>query len=183
MILFFGSFNPLTKAHLKIAHKVNAIFNEEVVFIPVSDGYKKETLIMPFDYRYGMIEATIRDHSGLKVDDIEERIFKKTKRQMKTIETLSYFDKPKLLLGEDNFKNLKNWYRGKDIIDNYKLIVYKRSDDDIQGSDKVFIIEDDIIDMSSTKARKALKEGKGENFLDLKTYEYLLRNDLLHYYK
>lgn len=184
--LYIGRFDPITKAHLHIALKALDLFDNEVIFVPVSDGYHNLP-VLPFDMRYRLIEYTINGIDKLEVSDIEDRIYQKTHKQPKTFETIEEMPCDHLLIGSDNFIHMHKWYKAEDIINKVKLIVYMRTNntEEIKRSpfyNKAFFIIDDIIDIKASDIRNDLTGHKYD--LDVKTYRYITSNpDIKKYFK
>ena len=69
---FGGCFNPPNNLHINIANNlINSKKLDKVIFVPVNDFYKKDSLI-DAKYRYEMLKLAVKDYSNLDVDDIEK---------------------------------------------------------------------------------------------------------------
>lgn len=174
--IFVGSFNPITNAHLDIAHCIlKELKLDKIIFVPASNLYQKESLNASEKDRYTMIELAIENEVNFEVDDFEIQFAKTFKRQAKTIETMKHFDKNSILIiGSDNFSNLKNWYRVDDLLDEYNIVVYPRQGFEIDVNDKIYlkyskkiiILKNKVkINISSTKARENIRNNENSNNL------------------
>ncbi len=173
-ILYPGSFNPITKAHIMIARTASEYLNDKVVFIPATDTYKKESLLTPFTVRYDLIRKTIAGDERLAVSDIEYQLSKKLQRQPKTVETIEYFPGTYLLVGADNFIHMDKWYRADTLFNKIKVVVYPRKGYEVKDHkyiDKVIVLDSDKIDISSSAIRS--DPTKAGDLLDPKTYELI----------
>lgn len=193
IVVYGGSFNPPTKAHIEIANKVlNFNYINKLIFLPVGNFYNKKDLI-DIKHRINMIEGIFYEHKNVVISDLEE----KYNKPLKTIESLKLIkeeypnEEIAFIMGADNLIDIKSWYMYEDMIKEFKFIVFNRDDSNILdfiNNDKVlnrykdkFIIEDIDIEygISSTVVRELIKQEKKYNdLLDLNTYKYIKENKL-----
>jgi len=124
---FGGSFNPPTHAHINIAKMSIEKFNlDAVYFVPVGNLYNKPSLIDE-NYRYKMLKLICDDK--IKVENIELG-------RKETLNTLQAFDlieqkykntENYYIMGADNFEKLPTWKNSKELIENYKYIIFERN--------------------------------------------------------
>ena len=71
--LYFGSFNPVTKAHEKIAlYVINHTSIDEVQFvISPQNPHKEQKDLLDVNLRIEMLEAMCKEHNNLNVNTIE----------------------------------------------------------------------------------------------------------------
>lgn len=179
IIVFGGSFNPPTNAHMALAEQiVNEMELDTFLFMPVGDTYPKEGLL-PAKHRLAMLQAVCEDIPKFEVSTIEID----SPRLLPTIDTLErvqenypnhdiYF-----VLGTDNLRDLPNWDEYERMVKDFKLLVLERDNDqalDIVKMDSILCCyQDNIIIMkeeirtncSSTLIRNRLGSGKGVRFL------------------
>ncbi len=188
-IVFFGTFNPVTNAHIKIASKASKVFNNaEVIFVPVSDSYSKNSLNTSFNDRVNMLRLAIKNHPNFIIEEIEENYFKKENRQLKSIETLrllkeKYNDELAFLIGTDNYFDLPNWYKVNDLLTEFIPIIYPRTNEfnktDLVLYEKyknrfIFLDNMELVLMSSTLVRENLTKGLDvSNMLDKDVLKYI----------
>ena len=129
--IFGGSFNPPHNMHKNIALKlINKGYLDKVIFVPTGDKYNKDGLLNQKD-RYNMVKLMIEGCDNLEVSDYE---FNKLTY---TYETLDYFkniykdDDIYFICGSDNLKQITLWRKYDYILRNYKMIVIRRNNDDI----------------------------------------------------
>lgn len=188
--IFGGCFNPPHKMHKDIA--INLIKNnylDKVIYVPTGNFYKKDNLVSDID-RYNMLKLMLKDTSNLEVSDYE---FGKLKY---TYQTLRYFKKKYsnddiyFILGSDNLKELDSWKEYEYILSNFKILVIKRNNDNIDEIiNKYYKWKDNIITtdislnyISSTQIRNNLKElgtiNMNSLMIDKNVLEYIIRNKL-----
>ena len=193
--IFGGSFNPPLNSHLELAKQIiiNLNYIEKVIFVPVSTKYNRKNNLVNDNHRYNMLELMCKEEKKLEVSDIELTYG----RQLYTIETLDIFkDKYPgydiyFIMGTDNLKDLHTWVKPEKILNNYKIIVLERNNDNIEKiieEDKLLkdnkgalIISKKIkpIELSSTMIREKIKRGENvEKFLKKEALEYIDKNEL-----
>lgn len=179
IVVYAGSFNPVTKAHEIIAKSVREKLQAKILFVPVSDLYNKPGLAK-FNYRYEMLEMVSEDYEDITVSDIENKLASKLGRQPKTYETLHELQKDcdekiGLLIGTDNFYDLPNWFRFEDLIQEFYMVVYPRKgmDNEFTNSElyqkyhERFVIVDGIeeMDISASMVRDNIIKGNSNHDL------------------
>ena len=194
IVIFGGTFNPPTRAHLDIATEALYYLDaEKVLFVPVSDLYKKDDVEISY-HRVNMLNLAIGNFRRLEIDFTEVDSVKLT-YTYETVEKIKsqYQDKELfLLIGADNLEDFKNWKNQRSIMENCSLLVVNRNNssiDEIIESNEILtefkdkIIEAPIeeIEISSTEVRNriASNELEGlENLVDKEVIEYIVENKL-----
>ena len=194
IVIFGGAFNPPTRAHLDIATEVLYYLDaEKVLFVPVSDLYKKDDVEISY-HRVNMLNLAIGNFRRLEIDFTEVDSVKLT-YTYETVEKIKsqYQDKELfLLIGADNLEDFKNWKNQRSIMENCSLLVVNRNNssiDEIIESNEILtefkdkIIEAPIeeIEISSTEVRNriASNELEGlENLVDKEVIDYIIENKL-----
>ena len=188
--IFGGSFNPPHNMHLNIAlNLINNNYLNKVIFIPTSDKYNKKHLIK-FTDRFNMLNIISNKYNNLQVSDYEQK-----HTLIYTYQTLDYFKKEYpnseiyFICGTDNLKELRTWKNYKYILNNYKLLVIKRNNDNIEDIIKEYKeYKDNIIfpsiktnTISSTFIREKIKSDNYNllnNYLDIDVLKYIKDNNL-----
>ncbi|MCI5774088.1 MAG: nicotinate (nicotinamide) nucleotide adenylyltransferase [Erysipelotrichaceae bacterium] len=189
-IVFIGSFNPVTKAHIMIAKEILKQKDvQKIIFVPVSDHYDKASLQTASWHRQQMLRLACTDR--MVVSDIEDRLAKQLGRQPKTYETLcalsQEYPQLTLLIGMDNYWDFPTWYRVDDLLSQFKVMVYPRGhkDEDVTTSPLypkyhqsfIFIDPIQVSDISATKVRAALQQQADVHaLLDEKVINYILEH-------
>ena len=179
--LYFGSFNPIHYGHLIIAQAaLDMASMDEIWFIvsPQNPLKKNKNLLHEFD-RYDMVRMAIEDNDRFRVSDIEFQM----PRPSYTIDTLAYLHEKysqhnfRLIIGGDNLAILPKWKNGKQIIDDFGLIVYPRPGVSLEKTtvhDNITYIEAPLLDISATFIRNCIREGKSIRYLvPEKAVEYI----------
>lgn len=163
--LFGGSFNPIHNSHVKVMKDLlNFGAVDEVWVIPCGSHAFNKALVSA-ERRVKMIELAIREMEGVKICDIELKSGGKsytinTTRKLKREYPQHEFF---LIVGSDIIDEITKWHRYKTLLEEMSFFVFKRSKNDI----------------SSTKIRKLLKEGKRISGLVSEYVEgYIIRNRL-----
>ena len=185
--IFGGSFNPPHKMHLDIAlNLISKNYLDKVIYIPTGDSYNKKGLIN-FKDRYKMVELMISDYNILLISDVGNN-----ENYKYTYQTLDYFksiygnDELYFICGTDNLNEFDTWKEYEYILENYKLLVIKRNDDDIDSILNKYsnYLENIIISnvepnlLSSTYIRNNINNNDVKNKLDNKVYRYIKDNKL-----
>ena len=194
IVIFGGAFNPPTRAHLDIATEALYYLDaEKVLFVPVSDLYKKDDVEISY-HRVNMLNLAIGNFRRLEIDFTEVDAVKLT-YTYETIEKIKsqYQDKELfLLIGADNLEDFKNWKNQRSIMENCSLLVVNRNNssiDEIIESNEILtefkdkIIEAPIeeIEISSTEVRNRIASGELEgleNLVDKEVIDYIIENKL-----
>ena len=189
--IFGGSFNPPHNMHKNIA--LNLIKNnylDKVIYVPTGDKYNKEGLANQND-RYNMVKLMIKGYNNLDVSNYE---FNKLTY---TYETLDYFkkiyqnDDIYFICGSDNLKEITTWKNYDYILNNYKIIVIKRNNDDIDKiinnlliyNKNIIYVTDIENNVSSTLIRKSLNKNNNEYLvqnMDAKVIKYIKINSITY---
>ena len=184
--VFCGSFNPPLYSHLSLAEELLNEGLERIVFVPVNAKYKKENLEKN-EHRFNMLKIICDKNDSFEVSDIEI----KSDKWMRTFETLNIIKNQypdyeiRLIIGTDNLKELYWWYEIEKLLEEYKVIVLARDEDNIDS-----IISDSELlskyknrfiktkmpirtNLSSTYVRNLIKNNK--------QIKYLLPDEVIDY--
>jgi nicotinate-nucleotide adenylyltransferase len=175
-IIFGGSFNPVTLAHEEI---ISLLLNikgiNKLILVPNGNSYPNKKLIS-FDHRKNMLELVVPKSNDIIISDYESN-----KDFKGTIDTLKYYsklyDNVSLAIGADQLENLKNWISYQEIIDNYHLIIIKRSGYKINNIDILKSYQ--ILEYQSDISSSSFKNNIANNgILNDKVFEYIRREHL-----
>lgn len=164
--LFFGSFNPIHNAHIKIANDViNRGLIDKVLFVPAKQNPFKEPYEISDIDRLIMVSLVTR-HPYIDICMVE---FTNKLNSTKTYDVYHYIkshsnpnDNLVIICGSDTYEEIHNWYRGEELLQE-EFLVYKR----------------DSSDISSSCIREKIK--LGQDFKDLVpeiVYNYIKANNL-----
>ena len=153
---FGGSFNPPTYAHINIAKMSIEKFNlDAVYFVPVGNLYNKPSLIDE-NYRYKMLELICNDKIKVESIELERKEPLNTLQAFELIEQKYKNTENYYIMGADNFEKLPTWKNAKELIENYKYIIFERN-----GSNSKSMID----------AQELLKQNR-DNFKFLSVEQY-----------
>ena len=192
-IAFFGgSFDPPHKGHKKIINKSLDIF-DKVLIIPNSKSVdKKKMLIESSSHRFNMLNLMF-DNSSVEIVDYEI----KSKLPNYTYYTLKFLmnkykkDNISMIIGQDQLLNLTNWYNYEYIIQNIRIVCFRRNfkylnfKKDIYKVAKINFIDFEC-DISSTDIRRQLSnrnqtQTEKSKFSSNKFFNYSLDSKVLKY--
>lgn len=169
--LYFGSFNPVHIGHLIIANQVlNRTSAQQVWFVvsPQNPFKLSQALLNEYD-RLHLVNLAIGGNDKLKASNIEFQLPKPSY----TATTLTYLKEKypehmfRIIMGSDSFQNLPRWKNADSIIENYKLIIYKRPGFDIDNkiNANIEIMDAPLLEISSTYIRELVMEKKSIKYL------------------
>ncbi len=179
--LFFGSFNPIHIGHLAIANYIIEYTELDKLWFVVSpQNPLKEKRNLLNDYqRLEMVNRVIFDDMRFKACDIEFKL----PRPSYTIDTLTYLTEKypdhefSLIIGSDNYVNLKKWKNHEQLLNQYHFIIYPRPNYPIDCNaykGNFSVVDAPLIEISSTFIRKALSEKRDiRYFLNPEVFKYI----------
>lgn len=190
--VFCGSFNPPLYSHFSLAQQLLNENVDKIIFVPVSNKYNKNGLILD-EYRYEMLKLVCDKNTNFEVTNIEFNL----SRQPYTLETLQKLQTKypeyeiRLIIGTDNLRKLDSWYKIESLLEQFKIIVLARDEDNIDeiiSKHKLLLkYKSNIIksnskirtNLSSTLVRDLIKSGKGIRYLlPDEIIDYINRNNL-----
>jgi nicotinate-nucleotide adenylyltransferase len=163
--LFFGSFNPIHNGHLSIAKHMIEFGGIDQLWFVVSpqNPFKKSENLLCDNYRFEMVTRAIGDDSRFSACDIEFNLPKPSY----TINTLTSLREKYpdhefiIIMGADNFVQLKNWKDYEKLIGEYRFLIYPRPGFDLSVFDlkgNFTIVDSPLLEISSTSIREAITE-------------------------
>lgn len=186
--IFCGSFNPPLYSHFFLAQQLLNEGIDKVIFVPVSSKYNKAYLVSD-KHRYEMLKLICDKNPNFEVSDIEFNLPK----QPYTLETLLKLQKQyinceiRLIIGTDNLLELENWYKVETLLQNFKIMVLARDEDDVQkiiSHNKLLSIYSSNIIECQSKIRTNLSSSLIRNLIkEKKSIKYLLPDEIIGYIK
>jgi nicotinate-nucleotide adenylyltransferase len=169
--LYFGSFNPIHIGHLALANYLCEFGGIDELWFVVSprNPFKLQTDLMDDDFRLQLVRLAIKDYPKFKACDVEFSMPRPsyTYHTLQQLEDIYPDNEFSLLMGADNWPNLKNWYKGEIIMSEYPIIVYPRPGYEIDVAnllENVRFVDAPQFDISSSFIRKSLQEGRDVRF-------------------
>ena len=188
IVLYGGSFNPPSNSHMLLAKGVIDEYNmvEKIVFMPVSTLYKKQGLAYN-EHRYNMLKLMCNKEDKFEVSNLEID----NPRQLHTIETLKLLQEQYadyaiwLMIGTDNLKELHTWKEPELLLQEHKVFVLKRDNENIDKiiensrllskyKDSFIKCGNQDIQLSATKVReKIANKEDAKDLLSKEVYDYI----------
>ncbi len=154
--LFGGSFDPPHIAHEKIViQALKSLKIDQLFIVPTYLNPFKQVFNLEPEKRYALIKKNFEDYQKVKVLNFEIL----QKRKVSTYETIRYLksnynlSKIYLIIGSDNFKNLKTWNNYDKLKNEVEFVVAKRVGFLNENFDNIKTLDIDI-DISSTNLRE-----------------------------
>lgn len=154
--LLGGSFDPIHKGHIALAKSILKDGCNEVWFLPCIVSPLKQRVLTDFEVRLKMLQVALRPYKKMKICTIE----KKLPSPSYTYNTLCALKKKYpnyqfvFYIGNDQAKQLDQWYRMKDCLQLCEFKVFKREQEQIECPYDLKVMSSSLIDISSTAIRK-----------------------------
>ncbi len=180
-ILFGGSFNPVTKAHLNIIKLLKEKFKpENIVVMPVGDNYTWKNMAN-FSDRFNMLNLVKDDFI---ISDFEQKNTKFSGTYYTLNELSKKYNDLYFCIGADNLDAFDKWINYKNLLQDYNIIVFERPgfksrkiiDKKYSEYKEKFHILELNLDVSSSQIRSDVLKYK--DYIDEKVYDYIIRHNL-----
>lgn len=177
--IFSGSFNPIHIGHLALANYLCEFEDLDEVWFMVSpqNPLKKQTDLLPDEFRLELVKLAIDGYSKFQVSDFEFKL----PRPSFTVHTLDSLKETYpnrefyLIIGSDNWQLFSRWKEAERIVSENKLLIYPRPGFNVNAEelpDNVRTVDSPMLEISSTFIRQALVAGKDVRyFLHPKVYQ------------
>ena len=169
--LFFGTFNPMHRAHLLLANHIaenSDLYQVWFVITPKSPFKEKASLASDID-RYQMVYDAIKDYPKFSASNIEFGL----PQPNYTSDTLAHLEEQtaykyefSFIMGEDNLAHFHKWKNYKALLEQYRILVYPRVSPlrtpppvAVDQHPSVQRIKAPIIELSSSYVREQIKLG------------------------
>ncbi|MCR4765705.1 MAG: nicotinate-nucleotide adenylyltransferase [Bacteroidaceae bacterium] len=169
--LYFGSFNPIHIGHLALANYICEYGGVDELWFVVSpkNPFKQQADLMDDELRLRLVRSAITDYSKFQVCDVEFSMPRPsyTYNTLQKLQELYPHNDYSLLIGADNWQNLKNWFCGEVIMNSYSIIIYPRPGFSIDARKlptNIRLLDAPQLEVSSTFIRQSLAEGKDVRF-------------------
>ena len=196
MIIYGGSFNPVTKAHIDVANKVAELTGDKVYIVPCKHG-KLGKEIIDIKHRITMINLCGNIDKNVLVSTFEQEFDSfSTYVMLKQIHSF-LCGQPcysgalgltlKVLIGMDCAVNIYRWHNYKELIEEYPFIIIPRKGYSVEDTDwfleppHTYMSKVEVDNISSTEIRGAIKNNDKtliKKYLDETVYKYILENNL-----
>ena len=185
--IYGGSFNPIHKAHVRLAKALlrEAALDEVWLMVSPQNPLKSQADLLDDGQRLRLARVALQNERRLVACDYEFRL-PRPSYTFDTMEALSA-DYPQhqftLLIGGDNWASFDRWHRAADILSHYPVAVYPRPDSPIseQSLPKgVTLLRAELLDISSTAVRQAVARGEDIDHMVPKPVAEAIRNEHLY---
>jgi nicotinate-nucleotide adenylyltransferase len=164
--VFGGTFDPIHKAHLRIAEEAAQRFDlDKVLFVPAGNPPHKESAnVTSYEDRFRMVELACAPYPKFQASRLEEGTA--PSYTIETLERLRAYigpdDRLFFLIGADAFDELETWRRWKDVVALTEFIVVSRPGRDyhIPENAQVHRLEGLELPVSSSTIRLRLAAGE-----------------------
>ena len=169
--LYFGSFNPIHIGHLALANYICEFGEVDELWFVVSprNPFKQQADLMDDDLRLHLVQLAIEGYPKFRACDVEFSMPRPsyTYNTMQKLHELYPEHEFQLLMGADNYPNLKDWYRGEQLLKEYPVIVYPRPGYEIDEDSltaNVRLVNAPVFEISSTFIRESMAAGQDVRF-------------------
>ena len=179
---FFGTFNPIHNGHMMMANYVleHTDICRVIFVISPNSPFKEHTGdLLDFHHRCYLVNEAIKSNLSLSYSDIEAKLVSESEEnKVYTYDTLCKLqelyekDEIVLILGEDNFANIKNFKNYYRILQNFEICICPRTEKIVKLDYKVtefadfgkikgvnFLNSMPVNTISSTFVRNEVKNG------------------------
>ena len=195
VILVFGTFNPITKAHLELGITAsNVIPNSDIYYIPTNINFMKDWKVIDKDrlfsdeIRIKLLKDTVEPFgffvNTLEIDGIVDG---RTYNTVKFFKNNFGYDNLYICCGYDKLEELEKWYKSDKLVSENKFLVFSRNNKSLYNCKNEFILKYldrfieianklDLQDISSTTVRYYYFNNEIDKLRDLVTepvYNYL----------
>jgi len=185
--LYFGSFNPIHFGHLIIANHVaeNSDLDQLWFVISPQNPLKTNKSLLNKYHRKYLIDIAIEGEKKLRTSTIEFSL----PAPSYTSDTLIYLKEKypendfSIIIGSDSLQNINKWKNYELLLLSYRILVYERPGFLIEKNfgENIIILKAPLLDISSTKVRELIKNGKSIKFLVPDVVKEEIEKN--HYYK
>ena len=186
--IYGGSFNPIHKGHTELAASIvqQGLVDELWLLVsplnPLKSGEVSD--IAEYGHRLRMAQLATEGIEGVKVSDFERHL----PVPSYTVTTLGELRKAypehefTLVIGADNWEQFPRWYRADEIIEKYRVLIYRRPGCEIEETSlpaSVHVVDTPLFDISSTQIRTYIADGMPlTKWVDRKVLTYIKRHHL-----
>lgn len=161
--IFGGSFNPIHTGHISLAREVlrQGLAEEVWLMVTPQNPLKRQEGLANEQTRLQMARRAVKDMEGIEVSDFEFHL----PRPSYTWDTLQALDKAfpertfALIIGSDNWAVFDRWAHSGDLLRDYSIIIYPRTDYPVGGKlpANVRLLQAPLFTVSSTDIRRRVR--------------------------
>ena len=189
LCIFPGTFNPIHRAHLKMAEYVLANYGfDKIIFIPAYRPPHKDYSPDMCLHRYNMVKEAIKYNPKFEISDIEFKLEGKSYSYLTVLELYKKYNidgNIKFIIGTDAFSQIKTWYETDKLKKIVDFIVFIRDNKTVNFENLKLdgynfkFTNMPFTDISSTELRQRIVENKPiDNLVTEEVKEYIIKNGL-----
>lgn len=182
--LLGGSFNPVHNGHIELAQTALDSFDlDKILFLPSGNHpLKNHSNIPPVEIRYDLTKKAIASNPSFEISrlDMETEIPSYTKLLVMRLHKKFPDDKFYFIAGSDIISELKKWHDYEWVLNYIEFIIAHRPNidrskwSDLDYVNKLYFIEMEPVNISSTMIREMVKNGKDISCLVPSNIQYEL---------
>lgn len=159
--IYGGSFNPIHDGHVYLAKALadSGLVDEMWLLVSPQNPFKVNANLLDDDERLHLARLAVADVPGVEVCDREFSL-PRPSYMYHTLKVLSKEHPDRefvLVIGADNWERFPDWYRSKDILSTYRVIVYPRPGSTLgEVPPGVTVADTPLLDISSTAIRRRI---------------------------
>ncbi len=189
LCIFPGTFNPIHRAHLKMAEYVLKNYGfDKIIFIPAYRPPHKDYSPDMCLHRYNMVKEAIKYNPKFEISDIEFKLEGKSYSYLTVLELYKKYNidgNIKFIIGTDAFSQIKTWYETDKLKKIVDFIVFIRDNKTVNFENLKLdgynfkFTNMPFTDISSTELRQRIVENKPiDNLVTEEVKEYIIKNGL-----
>ncbi|HIA05565.1 MAG TPA: nicotinate-nucleotide adenylyltransferase [Flavobacteriales bacterium] len=163
--LFFGSFNPIHRGHLKIASYFldNSDLQEIWLVVSPKNPLKEDEELLDVKKRLELVHAAIGENELIKCCEVELGlpIPSFTIDTLRNLRNTNPDDEFIIIMGSDNLEKFHLWKDYTEILDQYKIYVYPRSgasSGQFAAHPSVSLIDSQLLEISASMLRDQIRK-------------------------
>lgn len=166
--IYGGSFNPIHDGHVCLAKALadSKFVDEMWLMVSPQNPFKVNDSLLDDDARLHLARLAVADVKGVEVCD-REFFLPKPSYMYHTLKALSEEHPDRefvLVIGADNWERFADWYRSKDILSTYRVIIYPRPGYTLgKVPRRVKVANTPLLDISSTEIRRRIASDPNYN--------------------
>lgn len=159
--IYGGSFNPIHEGHISLAKALyeSGLVDEMWLLVSPQNPFKADADLLDDDERLRLTRLAVADVPGVEVCD-REFFMPRPSYMYNTLQALSEEHPDRefvLVIGADNWERFPDWYRSKDILASYRVIIYPRPGYKLRKLPRrVKVADTPLLDISSTDIRRRI---------------------------
>ncbi len=159
--IYGGSFNPIHEGHVRLAKALadSGLVDEMWLLVSPQNPFKVDANLLDDEKRLHLARLAVKAVKGVEVCD-REFTLPRPSYMYNTLQALSQEHPDRefvLVIGADNWGRFPQWYRSRDILSAYPVIIYPRPGFALQDvPESVIVADTPLLDISSTEIRRRI---------------------------